>query len=150
MNHIFYKDGYKYQLKKTFIINIPIFPDYPINSEFITLNTEGFLTIQSGYAWDGPSGPAIDTANFMRGSLIHDALYQLMREGHLDQDKYKPVADQVLKTICIDDGMSKIRAFFVHLAVKHFGETASDPMHKKPILVAPTKYKMPKRYNPTT
>jgi hypothetical protein len=37
-----------------------------------------------GYAWNGPSGPTLDTRNFMRGSLVHDALYQLMREGRMD------------------------------------------------------------------
>ena len=32
-----------------------------------------------GYAWNGASGPAIDTANTLRGSMFHDVLYQICR-----------------------------------------------------------------------
>ncbi len=31
-----------------------------------------------------PNGPTIETKTFMRASLVHDALYQLMREEHLE------------------------------------------------------------------
>ena len=57
------------------------------------LNTKGHLIIKRSYAWDGPSGPTIDTKNFMRGSLVHDALYQLMRHEHLSSDEWRAVAD---------------------------------------------------------
>jgi len=49
------------------------------------ITSDGMLKIKTGYSWDGPSWPAIDTKNFMQGSLIHDALYQLMRELVLPQ-----------------------------------------------------------------
>lgn len=91
-----------------------------INEEFHTnyyhLNYE-WLTVQAGYCWDGASGPAIDTANFMRGSLFHDVLYQAMREGQLDR-KYRKKADQILRKICLEDGMSRIRAWWVYSAVR--------------------------------
>jgi len=29
----------------------------------------------------------------MRGSLVHDALYQLMRDGHLDRATHREAAD---------------------------------------------------------
>ncbi|MDA8018651.1 MAG: hypothetical protein MPN21_14515 [Thermoanaerobaculia bacterium] len=38
------------------------------------------IHIEAGYAWNGATG-AIDTPSFRRASLIHDGLYQLMREG---------------------------------------------------------------------
>lgn len=85
-----------------------------------TLSKTGKLTIKKGYAWDGPSGPAIDTSNFMRGSLVHDALYQLMREGLLPGRKRKP-ADVLLWLICLEDGMSQTRADYVFHAVRVFG-----------------------------
>ncbi len=40
---------------------------------------DGVLTIRSGYAWDGPGGPAMDTPAAMYGSLSHDALYHHSR-----------------------------------------------------------------------
>ena len=41
------------------------------------------MSVQKDYAWDGPSGPTIDTRNSLRASLVHDVLYQAMREGGL-------------------------------------------------------------------
>jgi hypothetical protein len=73
-----YSRGYKYQLEETFVINIPIKPEKPCQNKWASLNSEGRLVIEEGYAWDGPSGPTFDTKNFMRGSLVHDILYQFM------------------------------------------------------------------------
>ena len=87
MQCIKYKAGYKYQLKSNYAVTISIKPPADITTPYITLNAQGMLTLKDGYAWDGPSGPTIDTLTFMRGSLIHDALYQLMREGKLDHDR---------------------------------------------------------------
>ncbi len=94
--------------------------DMFIDTKFITL-VRGWLIIQKGYCWDGPSGPAIDTKDFMRASLIHDALYWLMREGLLDI-KYRKAVDKLLRKICIEDGMWRIRAFWVYMAVRMFGK----------------------------
>ena len=41
------------------------------------------MIVEKDYAWDGPSGPTIDTSNSMRASLVHDVLYQAMREEGL-------------------------------------------------------------------
>jgi hypothetical protein len=70
-------------------------------------DTKSTRRISKGYAWDGPSGPTIDTGNFMRGSLIHDALYQLMRTGNLPTS-FRERADLLLRKTCIDDGMRRV------------------------------------------
>ncbi len=70
---------YKYQLMADYILQIDIKPIQNIELKFLSLSSEGALPIKKFYAWDGPSGPTIDTRDFMRGSLVHDALYQLMR-----------------------------------------------------------------------
>lgn len=137
MECIVYKSGYKYQLKKDYVTGIEIKPAAPIDIKYIVLAPDGTLTIRDGYAWDGPSGPTIDTLDFMRGSLVHDALYQLIREGHLDKDKYREVADKLLRKICKQDGMSALRAWWVYQAVRHFGDPAADPAHDKPLTYAP-------------
>ena len=79
------------------------------------------MRVAAGYCWDGPSGPTIDTDNFLKPSLAHDALYQLMREGRLDPTKYRVRADNLLKDLCLAAGMSKIRAWYVYNAVRAFG-----------------------------
>lgn len=95
---------------------------------FITLSTSGLLTISKGYAWDGPSGPTIDTKTFMKGSpppppLVHDALYQLMRMKLLPIS-HKDYADRILQRICKDDGMCRLRAWYVYWGVRLFAKSA--------------------------
>jgi hypothetical protein len=128
-NIITYREikNYKFQLKNDYVIQtgieIPetvITPDSPM---FIELSEEGVLTIRGGYAWDGASGPAINTKTIIRGSLLHDALYQLIRAGKLDK-KYREKIDQLFRDICIEDGMWRIRANWVYFAVRKFASFA--------------------------
>ena len=133
---IFYKGGYKYQLRKTYSVVIDFKPESDIVTEYVELDTSGKLTIMKGYAWDGPSGPTIDTKTFLRGSLVHDALYQLIREGYLPVS-CKNMADVTLKKICKEDGMWSIRACYVYWGVDKFGKPSIDPSKDKPIETAP-------------
>jgi hypothetical protein len=128
-----YRDGYKYQLCETYHVLTGVMPEVKAENDWICLEPSGLLTIQKGYAWDGPSGPTIDTRDFMRGSLIHDALYQLMRENLLDEC-WRRVADQELLRICTEDGMPEFRCAYVFKAVRMCGGWA---MCEKPVLEAP-------------
>jgi len=131
-----YKSGYKYQLVESYYTRVDIKILKPISLNYIALGIDGNLLIKKGYCWDGPSGPTIDTKNFMRGSLIHDALYQLMREGLLGP-AWRRKADKELRKACLEDGMSKIRAWCVYYSVRKFAAFAADPKNKKPVLTAP-------------
>ena len=131
-----YVAGYKYQLAEQYQIFTPVKPALTVFSDFITLEPDGLLTIHKGYAWDGPSGPTWDTPAFMRASLVHDVIYQLCRQGHISRD-YRKTADELLRDICIEDGMWKIRAWYCYHAVRLFAGSCTDPSHKKPILTAP-------------
>lgn len=133
---IAYREGYKYQLVEPYEVKIPITPDRDATTSLLRLSKDGTLLILDGYAWDGPSGPAVDTTNFMRGSLVHDALYQLIRLGMLDRH-WRTQADEVLRDICIEDGMSKARAWWVHTAVKTFAQRAARPSGEPKTLRAP-------------
>ncbi len=120
-------EGYEYDLDKcvTYPTSIPGIVD----TKYLKLK-KGVLSMLKGYAWDGPSGPTIDTKSFMRGSLIHDALYQLMREGYIDRKKWRKEADLLLRKICLEDGMSKFRAWYVYHSVRMFAEKSSFPRKK--------------------
>lgn len=83
----------------------------------IALFDDGLLVISEGYLWDGPSGPTIDTKTGMRGSLVHDALYELMRRGLIEQS-WREYADKLLRDICLEDGMSKLRADLWYSSVR--------------------------------
>ena len=118
---------YKYQLMDDYIIQIDIKPVQNIELKFLSLSSEGALTIKKYYAWDGPSGPTIDTRDFMRGSLVHDVLYQLMRLRKLDYKVHRKRADEILKEICLEDGMCSFRALYVYQMLHFFAEGAARP-----------------------
>lgn len=121
LKYIHYTAGYKYQLEEDYEHDIVFGSIVSGGNRFVQITVGGKLLVRAGYAWDGPSGPAIDTPNFMRGSLVHDALYQLMRLGVLNKEDHRKFADQLLREICIEDGMSSIRAWWVYQAVRAFG-----------------------------
>ena len=129
---ISYRAGYKYQLAETYGVQTAIRPGEYISTEYIDLDLDGRLIILRGFAWDGPSGPAIDTTSFMRGSLIHDSLYQLIRMGLLDQRR-RVVADQELRRICLEDGMWKVRAWWVYRAVRRAAGGAAKASARKQV-----------------
>lgn len=137
MECIDYKAGYRYQLVNEYSIVIPITPNAHIERRYITLLSSGRLTINEGYAWDGPSGPAFDTLNFMRASLVHDALYQLMREGELDARHHRLTADKLLRQLCKEDGMSPLRAWWVYQGARFGGGPAASPAEKRVVIRAP-------------
>lgn len=123
-----------YKKRRKYKYNLRVAHEYAANIKVrkaadlgkLKITKDGYLTLRNGYAWDGPSGPTIDTKNFMRGSLVHDALYQLMRSAIIDQDQRKR-ADVILKKICVDAGMSRIRAWWVYLGVRWFGSSSARP-----------------------
>jgi hypothetical protein len=117
---------YKYTLAEEYSYQTDIQVKEPINLGCLAISANGLLTIRPGYAWDGPSGPAIDTKNFMRGSLVHDALYQLMREEKIDQSQ-RLRADEILRDVCLEAGMSKIRAWWVFKGVRIGAANAAKP-----------------------
>jgi len=135
-DHIRYRAGYKYQLDADYFIKTKIRPPEDIFTRYIILLSDGTLSIKSGYAWDGPSGPTIDTKTSMRGSLIHDALYQLMRMGLLP-GSFRCEVDFLFKQICEDDGMSPFRRDYFYFGVKWFARFAAKKGSTKKILTAP-------------
>ena len=128
-----YKSGYKHVLVSACALQTDIRPPDNIVTGFISLWTDGALFIRAGYAWDGASGYP-DKKTIMRGSLVHDALYQLIRNKHLDMSK-RLDADKLLRTMCRDDGMPAWEAWCVYKAVRNFGKYC---VHKpKQVRVAP-------------
>ena len=127
--------NYKYQLMDEYIIQIDIKPAQDIKFKFLSLSSEGILTMRKYYAWDGPSGPTIDTRNFMRGSLVHDALYQLMRLSALNYRIHRKRADEILKEICLEDGMWSFRAWYVYQAVHIFAKSGARPQEEPEVKI---------------
>jgi hypothetical protein len=129
-----YTAGYKYQLAESYELFVDVRPEYLISDDYVSLDTDGRMILHKGYATDGPSGPTIDTNNFIRGAFVHDAGYQLIRNGHLSIDT-RDYWDCLLYSICRDDGMSAVRAWYVYKCVSAFGwMTVREP---RPVLTSP-------------
>jgi len=46
-------------------------------------------------------------------------------------------ADRLLRTMCKEDGMKAVRAWWVYKGLRFGGGPAADPANKKPIVKAP-------------
>ena len=131
----YYKGDYKYVTAAVEAYETGIETEKLHTSSHGELSPSGRLTIKKGYAWDGPSGPTIDTPSIMRGSLVHDCLYQLLRETDFGapetHDRRRKKADEILYQICIEDGMWKWRAKWILAAVRKGGGPAAARRRRK-------------------
>ena len=130
-----YYANYKYILAEDEWYQTEIYPRKDIITEHVELKSDGLMTLRAGFPTDGPSGPSIDTKTFMRGAFFHDGLYYLLRENLLNVADARHRADKLLRKICREDGMNRVRAWFVYRAVRLGSEHASH--HGRKIQEAP-------------
>jgi hypothetical protein len=131
-----YKAGYKYQLVEDITFPTQFRPCADIVTEFIILTTLGELTLKAGFCSDGPSGPTIDTPNFIQGSFLHDGLYQLCRWEMLSWKDWRK-CDHELARQCALDGMWKIRIQWIMVGLKIAGGASARPSKTKRVRQAP-------------
>lgn len=140
-----YRSGYKYQLASDYVIQTRIKPKKAVDRPFLKMALDGTLTVAAGYAWDGPSGPVLDTDENLRASLVHDALYQLMRKRHLTIKHHKDKADKLFKKLCIEDGVPSATAKIYYMGLKVAGKPSADPRNEKKIHSAPRRRSAPRK-----
>lgn len=124
-----YAQGWRYRLDETYWVQTGIV-GYDGGFGPLEIESDGTLSIYPGYMWDGASGPAIQTKTFVRPSLVHDALYQLIREGVLPREA-RLQADRLLRQHCQEEGMLYIRTLWVYAAVRIAGGWYLDRPLKK-------------------
>lgn len=128
---------YKYQLVEAYSYDTGIWGHQGQTwLQYVVFDKFGTITFKKGYAWDGPSGPTIDSKNFMRGSLVHDGLYQLIREEILPYT-FRKTADKLLRKMCKQDGMSAMRAWWVYYMLRVAGGSSAKPKAPAPPVCAP-------------
>jgi hypothetical protein len=95
-------------------------PGYHAEYGFIYVYPNGQVKVKAGFAWDGASGPTIDTIDSVCAALGHDVMYKLMGQKLLPSS-YKDEADQWFYMRLVNDGMVGFRAFAWYKAVRLFG-----------------------------
>jgi len=130
-----YSNGAKYQLRSDCWLDTGIL-GYDVKTKFIRLFPNGFMLLRDGYAWDGASGPTIDTKSSMRGSAGHDALFKLCRLELLPVE-LQPEFDALLERWSLEDGMWPIRASLWEKMLNWFGRTNLWPSKERSVLIAP-------------
>ena len=115
------------------------------NTRFISLK-DGKLVVKYGYAWDGASGPVFQTKTLIAASLLHDALYQILRDLKIEDGRYREEADEMLRDyyleLCLKSyptnslkhralkKLAKTRSRYIFWAVRKFGEQANKKANK--------------------
>jgi hypothetical protein len=135
MNKIKYiKKKTKYRLEEDYTAMTGII-GYEGETPLIKLTLIGKLTIKYGYGFD-PSGPTIDTKSALRGSLEHDAFFELMRDGFIPISEMDKINDR-LEFVCKEDGMIDERAEAWDYFLDMLGHSSADPKNKPKLRTAP-------------
>ena len=118
------KYKYKFKVEENFSIELPFkIPDF-VHS-YASLK-DGILSVKRGYAWDGASGPIINTRDTLVASLVHDVLYQAMRLNLIKSSKdNRKIADKNFFEILKMNGVNSIRRKVWYFAVKLFGKKST-------------------------
>jgi hypothetical protein len=132
---LYYTNGHKYQARNAMVYWTGICPGCDIITDLIILKRNGWMFVDKYFAWDGPSGPAIDTRTNMKASHAHDALAALMRKGLLPMSMIC-ASNDVLRRIMIRDGALPVRAN-MYKAVLDRTSYWANPKNQKPFCVAP-------------
>lgn len=88
-----YIGAQKYRSIESFWVMCNLRPHKEINLHAINLTRDGLFYLAPGYSSDGPSGPTIDTKDFMPGAMgWHDPCYELLRYEmmHIEVDIIQP------------------------------------------------------------
>ncbi len=112
-----YLEGMKYVLSEDFEIDTPVCT-YWITDDWFELQPDGHLKIKAGFAWDGASGPTLDSKTCMRASVVHDVFCICMRDRRIDYNTWQDVVNKFFYTMCVADGMWPWRAKLWHMGVE--------------------------------
>lgn len=111
-----YIEGIKYVLAEDYSVQTPVIGEH-VDSKWFTLTPDGRLTVREGFAWDGASGPTIDTPASMVPSLVHDVFCICMRDGRLSYARWQPTVNAFFYSQLRAAGMPAWRARIWHAGV---------------------------------
>ena len=110
-------NNWKYRLLQPALIAIEtkLETETVISHAYFTITPYG-VWLNAGYAWDGASGPVIQTESTKVPSAVHDALCQSI-DLSLLPESYRKTADRIYYTLCQRYNMHPIRAWYQYTAL---------------------------------
>ena len=135
-----YRDGYKYQLCADHYVQTPFLGMAFRIDGYGCLDQAGLLYIRRSYAWNGASGPTVDTPETIAPSCEHDFFYQGMTLGAFPIAA-RPLVDDFFYRRLLQCGLNKrywkrFRAWVWRKVVGAFGGSHADREAPR-ILTAP-------------
>ena len=110
---------WKYRLDEQVRVRTDWYPPVTLRLSHFRLDPDSVLTLETGFMWDGPSGPTWDTPNWMLPSAVHDAFYRLLTEDLIpDRAKCRKHADDLMYAMLRERGMNNFRASYSWVAVR--------------------------------
>jgi hypothetical protein len=120
---IAYTHADKFVLGKDAIFKLSFAPQYTVDTSYARFTPDGVLIVKRGFLWSA-NFPAMNTENTRPASLVHDALYELIKDGHLPRKPFKNLADMVMRDVLLECGILDARAWAWYMAVQIGGDNA--------------------------
>ena len=126
---------YIWRLRLGALFQTPILGE-AVGNDFVRLAPDGDLSFAPLYSWNGITKSPYQGADSIRGTLVHDGLYQLMSECGLSQ-RWRDEADRLMLKYFLADGMPVPLAEGFYAIVRAAGWIFSKPTALHQVLVAP-------------
>ena len=128
-----YKTGYEHKTNCAWYFDTEVYPPETIETDLIRLTTKGSVRLRKHFSWNGANCcPEFKTS--IRGSALHDALFQLLGSGLLDM-KWLPQANKEMLKTCKKSGMWAITRVLIRTGLR-IGSRVAIKIKEK-ILIAP-------------
>lgn len=111
--------GKKYELTMNHNRMTVYFAGYSGSVGWARLDLDGRISVKAGYRWDGASG-AVDSADFMEGSMYHDILCELIESGQVPSSMWNKAAAE-MREINKAEGMPWLRRWWTWRGVRLWG-----------------------------
>jgi len=124
------KRRYKYQVKTKLESHpLPLANGFGVIVHAFFTISRFTISVNPGYCWDGATG-AFDSDDLLLPSLVHDVMYQCIRENLLSLPAkslrdFRKYADLCFYDLCVQQGIMKPRAIFFYIVLRLVGWVAT-------------------------
>jgi hypothetical protein len=120
---IAYTKADKFVLGRNEWFDLDFAPMYEVESSYVKFTIDGVLMIKRGFLWSA-NFPAMNTENTKPASLLHDAGYDMIKDGLLPRKPFKDLFDMAMRDVLLECKILDARAWAWYMAVQIGGDNA--------------------------